>query len=83
MDVTFAPIKELSIGAENGLRVLDMNLLNSGDVNPGILSEITGKASYDYLLYTIQAALNKEIDGFVTLPVNKEAVPGVVKFPPA
>ncbi|MDY6820948.1 MAG: 4-hydroxythreonine-4-phosphate dehydrogenase PdxA [Deferribacterota bacterium] len=44
------------------------------DITPGVLSPATGKASYNYLIAAIKAALARDIDAIVTCPISKEAL---------
>lgn len=62
---------EIAAGA---LNVLDMGLLDRGDITPGVISEKAGRASYEYVVLAVRLALEGKISAMVTLPVNKEAV---------
>lgn len=43
-------------------------------VKPGIVSEITGRAAFEYVRTAIELAKSKEVDATVTAPLNKEAL---------
>lgn len=64
-------IPEIAAGV---LNVLDMGLLDRGDITPGVVSEKAGRASYEYVVLAACLALEGKISAMVTLPVNKEAV---------
>ncbi len=55
------------------LNVLDFGLLDEADITPGRISRASGKAAREYVVRATKAALDKEIDAIVTLPMNKEA----------
>lgn len=60
--------------APGPLNVIDLGLLQSGDVRPGELSAAAGRAAREAVVRAAQAALAGEIEAVVTLPVNKQAV---------
>lgn len=55
------------------LNVLDLGLLSKDDLQPGKISKETGAAAYRYVEAATESALDDEVAGLVTLPVNKEA----------
>ena len=55
------------------LNVLDLGLLSKDDLQPGKISKETGAAAYRYVEAATESALDAEVAGLVTLPVNKEA----------
>ena len=55
------------------LNVLDLGLLSKDDLQPGKISKETGAAAYSYVEAATESALDNEVAGLVTLPVNKEA----------
>jgi len=59
--------------ADGQLNVIDFGLLAEADLAPGRISRASGKAAREYVVRATRAALNKEIDAIVTLPMNKEA----------
>jgi 4-hydroxythreonine-4-phosphate dehydrogenase len=59
--------------AAGQLNVIDFGLLAEAYIAPGQISRASGKAAREYVVKATQAALNKEIDAIVTLPMNKEA----------
>lgn len=59
---------------EDGLLcVIDHALMQENDVTPGQINALSGKAAREYVISAARAALRKEIDAMVTLPMNKEA----------
>jgi len=56
-----------------GLNVIDHGILHDGDVTPGRLSAVSGRAAREYVISATKAALAGEIAAMVTLPMNKEA----------
>ncbi len=59
--------------ARGQLNVIDFGLLREADIAPGRISGASGKAAREYVVRATQAALEKDIDAIVTLPMNKEA----------
>ncbi len=55
------------------LNVIDLGLMGVHDLSPGKISAKSGAAAREYVVAATRAALNHEIDAFVTLPMNKEA----------
>ncbi|RPI21687.1 MAG: 4-hydroxythreonine-4-phosphate dehydrogenase PdxA [Acidobacteria bacterium] len=55
------------------LNVLDFELLSRNETTPGQISRASGKAARQYVVSATRAALAREIDAIVTLPMNKEA----------
>jgi len=55
------------------LNVIDFGLLGKADIAPGRISGASGKAAREYVVRATHAALEKEVDAIVTLPMNKEA----------
>jgi len=55
------------------LNVIDPGLLGAGDLTAGRISAKSGAAAREYVVAATRAALNHDIDAFVTLPMNKEA----------
>ncbi len=72
--VKFNNSQDMTKIAAGALNVLDMGLLNKGDITPGIISEKVGRASYEYVVLAARLALQGKISAMVTLPVNKEAI---------
>lgn len=54
--------------------VLDMNNINMDRFSFNTISEMTGKASFEYVKKVIDLAMNKQIDATVTGPIHKEAI---------
>src|SRR5262245_9235438 len=55
------------------LNVANPGILEAGDITPGELSRKAGFAAREYVVSATRAALSREIDAIVTLPMNKEA----------
>lgn len=55
------------------VHVVDHGIVEADQVRPGRLSELAGRAARAYVVSATTAALAGEIEGLVTLPVNKEA----------
>jgi 4-hydroxythreonine-4-phosphate dehydrogenase len=58
---------------EGALNVIDFALLSESQLTPGKLNRASGAAAREYVVGATRAALAGEIDGLVTLPMNKEA----------
>ncbi|NJN26837.1 MAG: 4-hydroxythreonine-4-phosphate dehydrogenase PdxA [Cyclobacteriaceae bacterium] len=54
--------------------VLDVANISMADFAFNRVSEMTGKASFEYVEKVIALAMNKEVDATVTGPINKEAI---------
>jgi 4-hydroxythreonine-4-phosphate dehydrogenase len=55
------------------LNVVDLGLLGVPDLSIGEISARSGAAAREYVVAATRAALAREIDALVTLPMNKEA----------
>ena len=55
------------------LNVANHSMLQAGDITPGKLSRDAGFAAREYVVSATRAALARDIDAIVTLPMNKEA----------
>lgn len=55
------------------LGVVDAGILASGDITPGRLNALSGRAARAYVVAATHAALAGDIAAMVTLPMNKEA----------
>ena len=54
--------------------VLDMDNIDPKDAPFGVISAKAALAAYDYIKESIRLALNKEVDGVATAPIQKEAI---------
>lgn len=54
--------------------IVDMNNLEPSKVKVGKISAACGKASIEYVKKAIDLAMNKDINGITTGPINKEAI---------
>ena len=62
--------------------VIDMNAVDPKNVTPGTISEITGRASFDYINAAIDAAISGDVAAVATAPINKEALSKAgIRFP--
>ena len=57
-----------------GPTVVDFDAIAAADVEPGHVSEATGRASYRYIEAAIDAATAGEVDAITTGPIHKEAI---------
>jgi 4-hydroxythreonine-4-phosphate dehydrogenase len=57
----------------DALNLVDAGLLEEADISPGRVSKPAGAAAVAYVERAVRSALSGDIDGIVTLPVNKEA----------
>lgn len=55
------------------LCVVDLQMLDAGDLHPGELSARAGAAAREYVVAATDAALAGHVDAIVTMPINKEA----------
>ena len=55
------------------LNVIDLGLLDRGDITPGALSKKSGHAAREYVVAATRAAQSGDIAAMVTRPMNKEA----------
>lgn len=58
---------------QSGVATVSVGSINADDVVPGKWSATTGKSSYDYVRFAVEAAQRGEIDAVVTGPIQKEA----------
>jgi len=58
---------------EGSLNVVDLGLVGVEDLSIGRISAKSGAAAREYVVAAARAALRREIDAMVTLPMNKEA----------
>jgi 4-phospho-D-threonate 3-dehydrogenase / 4-phospho-D-erythronate 3-dehydrogenase len=56
------------------VKVWDMQLLKTGDFQPGVVSKISGDASFKYVIQSIRLANEGKIAAVVTGPICKEAI---------
>ena len=62
--------------------IVDCGAVDAGNIEPGKISAVCGRAGYVYIEQAIQAALAGKIQGVVTAPIHKEALNlAGVKFP--
>lgn len=70
------PIQNVSAGKfiPGVLDLIDLNNVNSLDLQLGKVQAMCGKAVYDYIAAATNLALHKEIDAIATAPINKESL---------
>jgi len=71
--VAIRAIKKPSEYRPGELNVIDHGILQPGEVTPGRLSAVSGRAAREYVVSATKSALAGEIAAMVTLPMNKEA----------
>lgn len=54
--------------------VLDLDCIDITNFRQGVVQEQCGNAAFQYVIKAIDLAINKEVDGTVTAPLNKEAL---------
>jgi len=63
-----------AIGKPGTVDLINPGYLNKGDWNCGEISELCGKASFEYIRRGIELALSNQVQGVVTGPISKEAI---------
>jgi 4-phospho-D-threonate 3-dehydrogenase / 4-phospho-D-erythronate 3-dehydrogenase len=53
--------------------LVDLGILKTSDITPGMVSQIAGQAAVDYVEHATRDALALKVNAIVTLPINKEA----------
>jgi 4-phospho-D-threonate 3-dehydrogenase / 4-phospho-D-erythronate 3-dehydrogenase len=61
-------------GRQGVVEVVDVNVLGSMDVVPGLVSAPCGKAAFAYIEAAVKDALDGTVGGIATAPINKEAI---------
>ncbi len=56
------------------INVIDLANVDRNTLRPGEISAMSGAASFEYVVKNIELAMNGQIDGTVTGPINKESV---------
>lgn len=54
--------------------VLDLELMDPNQLQPGAISPVCGQATFGYVIEAIDACLSGQIDAVVTCPAHKEAL---------
>jgi 4-phospho-D-threonate 3-dehydrogenase / 4-phospho-D-erythronate 3-dehydrogenase len=73
MDIPLWVITNVAEYKPGVVNIIDHSMLRENDVTPGKLNALSGQAARQYVISAATAALRKEIDAIVTLPMNKEA----------
>ncbi|MBI5281454.1 MAG: 4-hydroxythreonine-4-phosphate dehydrogenase PdxA [Candidatus Solibacter usitatus] len=71
--VPLAAVKSPADCASGVLNVIDARLLRPEEITPGRINAASGRAARQYVVDATRAALAGQVDGIVTLPMNKEA----------
>lgn len=77
-------VPDVSADLENltGPAIFDLKNIESDSIQPGLVNNKTGQASFEFINSAIDAALSGKVDGVVTGPINKEAWQAAgIKFP--
>ena len=81
VEITSVPSTVRAIGApdvalfeEGVIEILDLKNVDLDRLVRGRVDPMAGKAAFDYICRAVELALNREIDGMVTGPINKEAL---------
>jgi len=64
----------LEVSDFNNPLVVDFSNIKMSSLEPGKISAITGKASFDYIKTAIELAQKEMVQGIVTAPINKYAL---------
>lgn len=72
--VKLCAIKEPSEYKENYLNIIPVNNINFADLHIGRISEMCGKAAYEYIEKSISLANEKFVAAIATAPINKESL---------
>lgn len=54
--------------------ILDLNVVDGQQLKPGAVDASCGRASFEYVVEAIDAAMDGKIDGITTGPIHKEAL---------
>jgi len=75
---TSRPVRSLKspsqVGSGEALDVLDLANVEAGRLSRAQVSARAGQAAYEYIQRAVQLALDGEVAGVVTAPINKEAL---------
>jgi 4-phospho-D-threonate 3-dehydrogenase / 4-phospho-D-erythronate 3-dehydrogenase len=76
LDLAVRPVARMSdaTGASGRVEVMDLANADPAAFAVGRVSALCGRAAYEYIERAVRLALDREIDGIVTGPINKEAL---------
>lgn len=78
----FNLISDVKQYSDSAINVLDMKILTPEQFNLGTAQPLCGKASYLYIQKAIDLAMNHQVAGVITNPINKESLKMAgIKFP--
>jgi len=73
LGLTLNAIASPAESREGAVNIIDLQMLTEADLTPGRINARSGQAAREYVIRATKAALAKEVDAIVTLPMNKEA----------
>lgn len=56
------------------LNILDLDLIQEGELQPGIVNPLSGEAAFQCVRRAVELAQSMQIDSIATAPLNKEAL---------
>jgi 4-hydroxythreonine-4-phosphate dehydrogenase len=65
-------LEEITDSSPSG--IIDLGILETNELNPGIADARTGRATYEYVVSAIDACRAGRVEAVVTCPANKEAM---------
>jgi 4-hydroxythreonine-4-phosphate dehydrogenase len=76
LDLAVRPVGRMSdaTGVSGRVEVMDLANADPAAFAVGRVSALCGRAAYEYIERAVRLALDREIDGIVTGPINKEAL---------
>ena len=73
IDLNIEPVSSIHDMKEGFISVLDMGNLDARNIDNGVVSAASGKASVEWIIKAGEMALSGEISGMATAPINKES----------
>lgn len=70
----FRRVSDTSVRPDDGIACIDSSGVDASTIRPGVVDPRAGEIAYQSLRSAIDAALDGEIDGIVTAPLNKLAL---------
>ena len=74
IDPVFHAVSDIEDYRESAINVLDLKILSPQQYKLGAAQPLCGKASYLYIQKAIDLAIDKQVDGVITNPINKESL---------
>lgn len=72
LSLPMAAVADVHACRAGQLNVLDLGLLDAADLTPGKINPVASSAAHAYVVAATRAAIAGEVDGVVTMPMNKE-----------